>query len=304
MSYSHPHEIGSRPGLPVSTTTSPPPAAELAEQHGLAPSSARPTFGVYVAQLWQRRHFIAAFATSRTVSHYSSSMLGQLWQVLTPLMNAAVYFLIFGVLFQTAKSVDNFVAFLVTGVFVFTFTQRSVTSGARAISGNLALIRALHFPRAALPVAFTIVELRQLLISMAVLCVIVLATGEPLTIAWLLVIPALMLQTMFNLGVSLFIARIGSSLPDISQLLPFITRTWLYMSGVFFVISDRIHDEPLRTIMQVNPGAIFIELVRDALIDTHTAPQLAWLVAVGWAVLALCGGFWFFWAAEERYGRG
>jgi teichoic acid transport system permease protein len=288
----------------VSTITSTVPAAELAERHGLAPSSARPSFGTYLAQLWQRRHFISAFATSRTVTQYSSSTLGQLWQVLTPLMNAAVYFLIFGILFQTAKSVDNFVAFLVTGVFVFTFTQRSVTSGARSISGNLALIRALHFPRAALPLASTIVELQQLLISMVVLCIIVLATGEPLTFVWLLAIPALALQTIFNLGLSLFIARVGSRLPDISQLLPFITRTWLYMSGVFFVISDRIPAGPLRDVMQANPGAIYIELVRDALIDTHSASRLAWPLAVAWAVVAFCVGITFFWAGEERYGRG
>jgi teichoic acid transport system permease protein len=304
MSYSHRHEVGARPGPPVSVTTSPAPAAELAERHGLASSSARPTFRSYLAQLWQRRHFITAFATSRTASQYSSTTLGQLWQVLTPLMNAAVYFLIFGILFQTAKSVDNFVAFLVTGVFVFTFTQRSVTSGARSISGNLALIRALHFPRAALPLSSTIVEFQQLLISMTVLCVIVLATGEPLTFAWLLAIPALMLQTLFNVGLGLFIARVGSRLPDISQLLPFITRTWLYMSGVFFVIPDRIPAGPLRDVMQANPGAIYIELVRDALIDTHSAPRLAWLFAVGWALVAFCVGIVFFWAGEERYGRG
>ncbi|MEQ7128813.1 ABC transporter permease [Actinopolymorpha sp. B11F2] len=304
MSYSRRHEIGARPGLPVTTITSPAPAAELAERHGLSPSSAQPSFGAYLAQLWQRRHFITAFATSRTVSQYSSSTLGQLWQVLTPLMNAAVYFLIFGILFQTAKSVENFVAFLVTGVFVFTFTQRSVTSGARSISGNLALIRALHFPRAALPLAFTIVELQQLLVSMIVLCIIVLATGEPLTFAWLLAIPALALQTIFNLGLSLFIARVGSRLPDISQLLPFITRTWLYMSGVFFVIPDRIPAGPLRDIMQANPGAIYIELVRDALIDTHSAPRLAWVLAAGWAVVAFGAGIMYFWAGEEAYGRG
>ena len=281
-----------------------PPPAELAARHGLTPATARPPLRGYIRQLWGRRHFISAFATSRATTMYSGARLGQLWQVLTPLMNAAVYFFVFGVLFKTAKDVENFTAFLVTGVFVFTFTQRSVTAGARAISGNLGMIRALHFPRAALPLSLTIVELQQLLVSMAVLSAIVLITGEPLTWHWLLVIPVLVLQTIFNAGLALAIARVGAKVPDVSQLLPFITRTWLYVSGVLYSIPDRLSPGPLRDVMMANPAAVFIELVRDGLMDSHTAPTYAWYLALGWAVVAFCFGFWYFWAAEEKYGRG
>jgi teichoic acid transport system permease protein len=277
---------------------------ELAERHGLAPSSARPPFGDYVRQLWQRRYFIARFATSRTATLYSSSRLGHVWQVLTPLLNAGVYYLFFGLLFQAGRGVENFVAFLVTGVFVFHFTSRSVSAGARAISGNLSLIRALHFPRASLPFASTIVELQQLMVSMAVLSVIVLATGEPLTWYWLLIVPALALQTIFNMGLSLILARIGAKVPDISQLLPFVTRTWLYLSGILYSIPDRVGPGLIRDLMMANPAAVYIELVRDALMDTHEATTWTWYLAVAWALVIFCAGFWYFWQAEERYGRG
>uniref|UniRef100_UPI003FA6F6D7 ABC transporter permease n=1 Tax=Streptomyces sp. CA2R106 TaxID=3120153 RepID=UPI003FA6F6D7 len=92
---------------------------------------------------------------ARTAAQYTQARLGQLWQVMTPLLNAAVYYLIFGILIGTHRGVDNFIAFLVTGVFIFTFTQSSVLSGVKSISGNLGLIRALHFPRASMPIAFT-----------------------------------------------------------------------------------------------------------------------------------------------------
>ncbi|GAA4988780.1 ABC transporter permease [Actinopolymorpha pittospori] len=288
----------------MSTTTTSATPAELATRYGLVPSAARPKLFTYVGQVWQRRHFITSFATSRTATMYSSARLGQLWQVLTPLMNAAVYYFIFGVLFATRHTIDNFIAFLVTGVFVMSFTTRSVTTGARAISGNLGIIRALHFPRAALPLSSTIVEFQQMLVSMFVLCLIVLATGEPITLTWLLAIPALALQTLFNTGLALILARIGSTVPDISQLLPFMLRTWLYLSGVFFVIPERVHDRLLQHIMLANPTTVYIELVRDALIEQHGAPHYAWPLAVGWAVVAFVVGFWYFWGAEEKYGRG
>ena len=304
MSYAPAHDSGMPWTRTVSTTASAVSAEQLATQYGLVPSSARPSFGAYVSALWQRRHFIAAFATSRAATQYSGARLGQVWQVLTPLMNAAVYYFIFGVLFQTRGEVENFEAFLVTGVFVFAFTQRSVTVGARAISGNLGLIRALHFPRAALPLSLTVVELQQLLVSMVVLCGIVLITGEPLTGMWLLVIPVVLLQTLFNTGLALVLARVGAKIPDVSQLLPFVTRTWLYLSGVLYSIPEKTSPGPLRDLMMANPAAVYIELVRDGLMDSHTAPSYAWYLAIGWAVVAFCLGFWFFWAAEVKYGRG
>ncbi|MDF5757847.1 ABC transporter permease [Spongiactinospora sp. TRM90649] len=282
--------------------------AQLAARYGLRRAIARPSLPAYLRQLWERRHFVLTYATSRNISKYSNSALGQLWQVLTPLLNAGIYWVMFGVILGTSKDIDNYPAFLITGMFVFTYTQRAVSGGAKSISGNLSLIRALHFPRAALPLAYTVQELQQLFISMGVLGVLVLVTQEPITWAWLLIPVALLLQTMFNIGASLVLARIGAFARDMNQLLPFIMRTWLYSSGVFFAIGDKIHAAQLpgivSDILYMNPAAAFIEVMREILLQRHDAPPWIWGVCVFWAVFALLVGFWFFWRAEERYGRG
>ncbi|MBB6345398.1 ABC transporter permease [Nonomuraea muscovyensis] len=288
------------------------PLAKLAARYGLRRAIARPRFPVYVRQLWERRHFILTYATSRNVSKYSNSALGQLWQVLTPLLNAGIYFVMFGIILGGRGNIANYPAFLLTGMFVFTYTQRTVTAGAKSISGNLSLIRALHFPRASLPLAYAIQELQQLAISMGVLLVIVLITQEPITWFWLMIPIVLLLQTMFNVGAGLIIARLGASMRDLNQLLPFITRTWLYASGVFFSIQEKVvgSAELPQWIADVmyyaNPAASYIEVMRDILITKvdHVPPQSVWISCVFWAVFTLGFGFWYFWRAEERYGRG
>jgi teichoic acid transport system permease protein len=294
-----------------------PDPAELAARYGLTETTARPSLSRYITQLWERRHFILAYASARTTSTYAASRLGQAWQVVTPLLNAGVYFLLFGVLLGTSRGVENFVAFLVTGVFVFTFTQRSLNNGAKSLSGNLSLIRALHFPRAVLPLSFVLVELRQLLISMMLLLAIIPATGliygtgDTISWAWLLVIPAIVLQMLFNLGISLIMARIGAMSQDVNQLLPFISRIWFYLSGVFYSI-DRF-GPVLGPVgyhaLQLNPGAIFLDLYRTVLISSHNPLDLPgglsiWTAAAAWTVVILAGGFVFFWRREETYGRG
>jgi teichoic acid transport system permease protein len=285
--------------------------AALAARHGLAVSGARPSLPTYVRQLWARRHFITAFATAKLTAQYSEAKLGQVWQVMTPLLNAAVYYFIFGVLLGTKKGVPDYVPFLVTGVFVWTFTQSSIQVGTRAISGNLGLVRALHFPRAALPISFCIQQLQQLLFSMAALVVILLCFGIPLSISWLLVIPALVLQFMFNAGMALIMARAGAKTPDIAQLMPFVLRTWMYVSGVMWSIDKLTKKDHLphivTVLLQSNPAAVYIDLMRYALIASFHAKQLpphVWPLAAGWALVVGIGGFIYFWKSEERYGRG
>ena len=83
----------------------------------------------YLKVVWQRRHFIVAYATARNVSMYTEARLDQLWQVLAPLLNSAVYYLIFGVLFKANRGISNYTAYLVTGVFggrVSSFAECSV----------------------------------------------------------------------------------------------------------------------------------------------------------------------------------
>jgi len=318
------------------------PLAELAARYRLRPSAARPGVFAYARQLWERRHFIVGFATARNVAMYTEARLGQLWQVLTPLLNAAVYYLIFGIILGTNRGVPNFLGFLITGIFIFNFTQRAFITTSRVMPDSLPLIRALPFPRACLPVGYVLIELEQLAMAMVVLTAIVLASGEPLTWYWLLAIPALVVQGVFNVGMGLFLARLGAGADDFSQLLPFLVRTWMYASGVMFSIQTigSLRNHPALTyLLQINPAAVYIGLVRNAILQSQrlawpgskpydaancalyhagkkayleysaychgTVPMSGlWLWGIGWAVVALLVGFVFFWEAETRYGRG
>ena len=269
----------------------------------------RPPFGAYLQELWSRRQFVVSYAAARTYAMYAGARLGSIWQVLTPLLNAAVYYLAFGVLLGTKNGIDNYVAFLLTGIFVFTFTQRCMTEGSRSLALNLSLIRTLHFPRATLPLAYVLNELNQMLVSLGILLVVVGFTDGPAW-RWLLVVPAMLLQVMFNVGITLVFARIGTFVSDITQLLPFITRTWLYASGIFFSLPAKLAqvDAPgwVVQVLAFNPISAYIDIVRRSLLSEHEANQLphAWTIAVVWSFVMLAAGFWYFWHAEDRYGRG
>ena len=272
---------------------------------GLQRAGARLPIDEYTKRLWNRRWFVAAYSSASNSVGYERNFLGQAWQVLTPVLNIAFYYVIFGLLLHTNRGIPNFIAFLAVGVFVFAFCTESLTSGARSITSNLGLVRALPFPRAVLPVSTTLVALLKLLYSLVVLVPILLISGEPITLRWLLLVPTLALQSLFCIGLAFAVARIGALVPDFTQVLPFVTRVWMYMSGVMFSIATFSKGHPgwVRIVLDYNPGSVFLELARSALLVGNTATSTTWLMGVAWAVGPLMVSYLYFWRGEEQYGN-
>lgn len=294
-----PRRPAQRTGARSSITLAKPPAP------GLQRAGARLPVDEYTRRLWQRRHFITAYATASNAVGYQGSFLGQAWQVLNPLLQIVVYYFIFGLLLHTNRGIPDFIGYLSVGVFVFSLCTTSLTGGARSITVNSGLVRALKFPRAVLPLSTTLMAVLQLRYSLIVLIPILLIRGEPVTWRWLLLIPAFTLQIMFCQGLAFVIARIGSQVPDTVQVLPFVARIWTYMSGVMWSVQRFTQGRPgwVFHAISLNPGYVFVSLARSALLAGNTAPLSLWLVALLWAVGLLSTGYLYFWRGEEEYGN-
>jgi teichoic acid transport system permease protein len=282
---------------------------DLAARHGLRAAGALPTLPAYVRELWGYRHFIASYANARVSSSLGTTRLGRAWQVLTPLINAAVYYLIFGMVLDQKRQIDNFVGYLCIGMFIFISTQSSVSAGVTSITGNLGLIRALHFPRASLPIAVTLIEAQHLIASMSVLMIIILMFGEPLTLEWLSLLPILLMLALFNAGLALTVARLGSKLTDLRQVVPFVMRVWMYGSAVLYPVTmfEKLLSGWQLAVIEANPLLVYIELVRHALMEEvplSNPPLQLWLTGFAWALVASVGGFIYFWRGEKECGRG
>ena len=265
----------------------------------------RPGLWSYLKELWDFRHFIIFDSKSRIAGETADDNLGRTWMVLNPILQGMAYFLVFGVMLGTGRGIENFVAYLIIGIFMYRFTVTTVVAGSKAISGNRALVTAFSFPRMTLPIAINVRELmRQSTTYLTMFAlVLIIPPLEPISWKWLMFIPIVAMQFLFNLGLSFVLARIVAEWNDFTHIIAFGTRIWMYLSAIFYGV-ERFEDIPIvLNFMYANPLFCILDMTRDVVLyDTWPEP-MRWIVLGGWTVGLLIVGTFIFWQGEEKYGR-
>lgn len=283
---------------------------EALEHAGLDPSKlfpigVRPPLPVYLRQLWARRRFIWYDSSQRTATANARNILGNAWLILRPLIDAAFYFVIFGLLLNVTRGVDNFPAFIIIGVLMFRATAAAFAGGASLMANNRSMIRAFNFPRASIPIASVVQNSMTAAFTMLAMCLAIWAAPPfaPPNAMWVFLVPIFVLQMLMNLGITFFTARIGVHFPDMSNVLGVVSRFVMYGSGVIFPIERFINHDGIREIVMLNPVFRIIDMARTALIDGQVPGLDSWLIVIAWTLVLLVGGFLYFWRGEEIYGR-
>lgn len=298
---------------PLERTFTPESVEQAVSENELEQIGIRPRLIPYVRELWKRRSFIGVLAVSKAYAENQNTYLGQVWALFSPIINASVYVLIFGFILRVGREgIENTIAFIVVGVFMFRFFERSVMAGAHSLNKNMNLVRSVHFPRAVLPIAGVLAELTVLGPALVVMCVISYVSGF-LPIAgevtidwyWLLLFPAVLLMWAFSTGCAFMVARWVAMTPDLDNLLPHFMRILMYSSGVIFSIDRYLGQFSWGWIMEYQPVAVYLYLVRSCLLNepAYQPDGFMWLLGAVWAVLFSVVGFLIFWGGEERYGR-
>lgn len=270
---------------------------------GLEPVGDRPPFGKYLAEAWNRRSFAFTLARYRLLASLLPNRLGVLWIVLKPLSLAIIYGTIFNFVLAGAARPADFVQFLIVGVFVFEFFTGSLGAGSKAVTGNAKLVQSLGFPRILLPVSVVAEQTIRMVPVVGLLFILLLVLGEPISWSWLLLIPILAVMAVFNLGVALIVARLSVQTRDVQQFVPIVNRVLFYASGIIFSVDGALADMPVAlTIAHLVPTYEFISISRAVLMESHSAPLIAWIGAPIWAFGVIVFGVLFFWRAEARYG--
>jgi teichoic acid transport system permease protein len=242
----------------------------------------------YVSSLWDRREFAWYVAMGNLKARNASTFLGLFWWVLNPLLLGLVYVFVFGVILQRGgndKEAIPFVAWLLSGIFPFYFTQTAMTGGVNSIVSNNKLLANLNFPRLVMPISALIESFVGFLASLVAFVMIVgISSGIwPTTRIWILA-PIIVIHAMFNLGLSAIVARLAVPFRDLNNLIPYLSRVWLYLSPIILRPEFIAQMDGIRLrVFQTNPLFPILTIYRGALLGLPV-PRRFWIEAGAWAV--------------------
>ncbi len=259
----------------------------------------------YLSEAWRRRSFAWHVAMGGMRARTSSSALGLLWWMLDPLILGGVFLLVFGVILNTKRGDPNYIGFLLSGLFAFTYTRTTMMSGGNTLVSNSHLIATQRFPRVLLPVAAVTQGGVAFLASLIPFVLIAgLTNGDWPGLHTLVLVPAFVLQTMFNLGLSLLVAQLVVPFRDIGNVMGHLTRIWMFLSPVIYPLDERLKNAPewVARVLQFNPMAAILGLYRTALLD-RPGEAYHWWSSAGWAVVTLVIGLVTFARMEHKLPR-
>jgi teichoic acid transport system permease protein len=259
----------------------------------------------YLIAMWQRRDFAIALPVEQMRSQHQDTLLGNIWHLGNPLLSVAVYYLVFGVMLGADRGIENFILWLAIGVFAYRLTQSTVQGGANSVTRNRGLMRSIRFPRALLPISNVISELLSFGFQLIVLALIGVLSGVPISGRWLFLPVIVAVHTALNLGVAFIAARLTDSYRDVDQVIPFVFRLLIYISGVMFPLEPFLESERagpfIAHVIEYNPLVSILQLYRWLFLGTAVdIDSLLRLLVVSTVLLVF--GFRYFRAGEYSYG--
>lgn len=257
-----------------------------------------PPLSEYVADVLDRRQFIVELAGAEVRGQRSSTFLGELWSLIDPVFQAAIYFFLFLVI-RGGSAFDE-LSTIIGCVFLFNFTRISIADGGRAILRHKGLVLNAVFPKALLPIAEVYKGFLSTLPALAVYAVLyVVILREPVTQA-VLVLPLLMvIQATLNLGFAFLFSTATAYFRDVSNLLQYLLRLLTFATPVIYPVS--ILPPGIRQVLAFNPlFALFSSY--QSVIGGQMPSGGDLFQSIFWALLLFTSGAWVLLRHERSFG--
>ena len=253
-----------------------------------------------VAGLWGRRELIGQFTRRNIELRHRGSRLGAFWALINPLTMLALYYVIFGVIYNTQFRGHGETAFdvllaMFLGLTLFHAFSETLSWAPNLITSNPNFVKKVVFPLEVLPVAQIGAATFHLAVSLSLVAAGSAFSTQGLTwhILWLpvLVLPLLLL----SLGTAWLLAAVGVFLRDVGQLSAFAVTVLLFASAVMFPAEMIVQRSPeLWTVLQHNPILQIVDLARHTVL-WHEPMQVRVLTQVYvFAGAVFAGGAVFF----------
>lgn len=210
--------------------------------------------------VWHYRGFVLGSVKREFQTRYRNSLLGAAWTVLNPLSMIIVYTVIFSQLMRARlPGVENNLAYsiyLCAGVLAWGFFSEVINRSQSVFLENANLIKKLSFPRICLPLIVVINAGINFSIILSIFLGFLLITQNFPGWALLAVIPILLIQIAFSVGLGIILGVLNVFFRDVGQFMGILLQFWFWFTPIVYPLT--VLPESVQPLIDANPMAPLI----------------------------------------------
>lgn len=242
--------------------------------------------------LWAYRGFVLGSVRREFESKYRNSLLGALWTIINPLTMIVVYTVIFAKLMQTkfagVDSTFGYSIYLCVGILTWGLFTEVVSRSQNVFIENANLIKKISFPRLCLPVIVILNAGMNFIIIFGLFTAFLVISGNFPGWVFLTMIPLLLIQILFSIGLGITVGVLNVFFRDVGQLFGVILQFWFWLTPVVYPIT--ILPESVRAMIRFNPMASLLGAYQDVIVRAKMPEwQTLWPIMLLSILLCLLG---------------
>jgi ABC-type polysaccharide/polyol phosphate export permease len=252
------------------------------------------------------RNLLYLMAMKELRTRYKKSVLGWLWSLLNPLVQMAIFSVIFLVVFvQPApvgdpSGIENFPLYFLCGFIPFNFFAVSVATSIGAMQSGAQLVKKVAFPHEHLVFAVVVAQGITVLIELSVLSVALLVAGN-MVLPWLVPTLAIMaLLAMATSGVALAVAAMNVFFHDVAYLWTIVSQLLFYSTPIIWNPAS-VDNRAMTIIAEYGPTGAFITALHDTLYDLRMPDLGQWGLMLAYSLTVFAIGAWVFGRLSPKF---
>lgn len=212
-------------------------------------------------ELYDYRQMIKMMVRREIRGRYKGSVLGFFWTFLNPLLQFAVYSVVFSGLLNTG--IEKFYLYVFVGFVPWYFVSSTVPEGAECITEQKEMVQKIYFPRIVLPLSTTLSGLVNMMLSEIVVMAVLMLNGYWPTVHLLALPVVVLVQFILVLGIVLLVSSVNVYLRDVSHIMNILIMVWFYATPV--VYPPESMSGKFAQILRLNPMTSVISSYRQIL---------------------------------------
>ena len=240
--------------------------------------------------LYNYRELLKTNVKKEIRGKYKNSFLGVLWSFLNPLLQIAVYAIVFPLILRNTQ--ENYVIFLCCGLIPWTFFSTTISRAAFTLIENGNILKKVYFPREILPLSVVTSETVNFLISTFIILGFVIFGGLGIS-KYVIFYPLILLaQYLILIAIALVVSSISVYIRDLQHLIGVVLQLLFYAAPI--VYEPKSIPENFAWILNINPMTYIINGYRNIFYN-QTMPELKPLfILIASSIVACIIGYLIF----------